>query len=203
MLEKDYTFTYISDQLKDVIDELNLSKVSVVGESFGGIVAQQFTIDYPTFVSKLVVLSSLAKTELPPDIQWKLDYLLPVILNIGQFAPSLAQMLFAYIHVYDVVEADEPNYVKQLFIKEASFAHFFSVMSRIKIASKLDIVSSVRTIKVPTLILYGTEDHFTKRDSFRLHTLIQSSQLQGIPGGHLCHITSPKLFSEHVDRFIK
>ena len=165
---------------------------------FGGVIAQYFATDFPNKVEKLVVLSSLAKTELPPDIQWKLDNLLPIVENVGKFFPSLAQVLFAQIHVYDVVEPQEPAYL----IKEASFAHFHSVMKRIRIVSKLDIVDRVSRINVPTLIMYGSDDHFTRKDSFRLHTLIRTSKLLALPGGHLCHITNPKLFAEQVREFL-
>jgi len=57
--------------------------VSSPGESFGGIIGQHVAFNYPDIVDKLVVLSSLAKTELPPEIQWKLDYLFPIINNLG------------------------------------------------------------------------------------------------------------------------
>lgn len=91
---------------------------------------------------------------------------------------------------------------QDLFIKEASFAHFFSVMRRIIIASQLDIVERTKLISAKTLIVYGLDDHFTKKDAGRLHELIKSSRLIGMPGGHLAHVTAPKLFANHVHEFL-
>lgn len=202
MREDVYTFRYISLELKKIIGVLKLDKVDIVGESFGGIIAQHFALEYPYNVNKLVLLSSIAKTVLPPEIQFKLDYLLPIISGLGNYFPAIAQMLFAQIHVYDVVEPSEPEWVKQLFIKEASFAHFYSVMSRIKIVAKLDISNKVGRITAPSLVVYGEDDHFTKKGCLELHSLLPNSEIASLPGGHLPHVTSPLEFVHLVEEFL-
>lgn len=196
-----YSFGSINNELQQVLNELNLKDVTLVGESFGGIVAQHFALDHPDKVNKMVLLSSLAKTELPPEIQFKLDYLIPVIATFGSYFPHFAQLLFAQIHVDDVVEPFEARSVRQLFLKEASFAHFFSVLARIKLAATLDIAARVPRIQTPTLVVYGEDDHFTKKDSFQLHSLLPRSELKSLPGGHLAHLTSPKQFARFVKEF--
>jgi len=75
-------------------------------------------------------------------------------------------------------------------------------MRRIVIASQLDIIEKSRSIQAETLIIYGHDDHFTKKDSVRLHSIIPRSRLQGMPGGHLAHVTSPKIFAKHVLTFL-
>lgn len=197
-----YSFSRINSELYHVLDELNLKDVTLVGESFGGIVAQHFTLEHPDKVHKMVLLSSLAKTVLPPDIQFKLDYLMPVIATFGSYFPHFAQLLFAQIHVDDVVEPFEARSVRQLFLKEASFAHFFSVLARVRLASTLDIAAQVPSIQTPTLVVYGEDDHFTKKDSFQLHSLLPHSELKSLPGGHLAHLTSPKQFARLVKDFV-
>lgn len=197
-----YSFRYISTELKKVIGVLGLEKVDIVGESFGGIIAQHFALEYSYNVNKLVLLSSIAKTVLPPEIQFKLDYLLPIVSGLGNYFPAIAQMLFAQIHVYDVVEPSEPNWVKQLFIKEASFAHFYSVMSRIRIVSKLDISNKVGRIVAPSLVIYGEDDHFTKKSCLELASLLPNAEVASLPGGHLPHVTSPLQFVKLVNDFL-
>ena len=193
----------MAQELKSVIDEIGLQQIHLVGESFGGVVAQHFTLQYPSSVKSLALLSSLAKTSLPPEIQWKLDHLLPIVATLGNYFPVFAQYLFANIHVEDVLEPHEPQFAKQLFIKEASAAHFYSVMSRIKIISKLDIADEVKAIEAPTLLIYGDDDHFTKKDSIALNSLIPNSELVSMPGGHLPHVTSPLLFANIIKNFIE
>jgi pimeloyl-ACP methyl ester carboxylesterase len=107
----EYTFEYMATKLTYVLDELQVQSANIVGESFGGIIGQHFAFMYPERVSKLVLFSSLAKTQLPPEIEWKVQNLLPVVSFLGKLHPSWAQGLFAYLHADDVVEPSEPMYV--------------------------------------------------------------------------------------------
>jgi pimeloyl-ACP methyl ester carboxylesterase len=185
--DSDYTFDYLASELKSVIDEVNTTvverrptptsslRITLVGESFGGVVAQVFAHSYPSSLSSLVLLSSLAKTNLPPEIEWKVRNLLPILKTVGWFVPQIAQSIFARLHVDDVCEKHEPQFVKDLFIKEASAAHHYSVMARINIVHKLDIREQSARITTPTLIIYGADDHFTKEASLQLHKIIPQS----------------------------
>jgi 3-oxoadipate enol-lactonase len=199
----DYSFPFIAQKLQEIIEEFQWSKVHIIGESFGGVVAQHYAFLYPEHLDKLVVLSSLAKTELTPEVQFKANYALPVVRFIGWVSPRFAQWLFAVIHQYDVVEDSEPQWIHDFFVKEASWAHHYSVMRRLDIVLFLDIVKEVKKIKAPTLLLYGEDDTFTKQGSLMLKKLIPNSELQSLPGGHLPHLSSPKLFSDVVVGFLK
>lgn len=208
MSEDQYTFDYICSRLHQVVEPIYMKNagndpsrgqpIHLVGESFGGVVAQWYTSLYPDHVSTLVLLSSLAKTDLPPAIAWKADNLLPILKGVGYVAPRLAQWIFARLHVDDVCEPSEPQFVKDLFIKEASRADFSSVMARISLVRHLDVVEKSKAIRKPTLIIHGADDHFTKESSFELHGLIQGSTLKSLAGGHLPHITSPKEFADMI-----
>jgi pimeloyl-ACP methyl ester carboxylesterase len=202
MDSKAYTFEYIASGIVPILDELKISKASLVGESFGGIISQYFALLHSNRVESLVLLSSLAYTDLPPQIMWKANYLLPIVQNLGKLNPKAAQQLFASLHASDVVEENESDYVKNLFIKEASVAHFHSVMARIRLAMALDIRDQVKSIQSPIMIVYGADDHFTKKDSLLLKELILNSCIKQLPGGHLAHISSPKEFSLLVTTFV-
>jgi hypothetical protein len=56
-----------------------------LGESFGGVIAQIFTSQHPDRVSSMVLLSSLAKTALPPNIEWKARNLLSILELLGAY----------------------------------------------------------------------------------------------------------------------
>jgi len=199
---ENYSFKYIAKCLNDVMDDLKIDKAVLIGESFGGIVAQRFVIDYPHRAEKLVLLSSLARTELSFRVKMKVKFLLPIVKAIGFIFPTFAQYLFAVFHQYDVVEAHEKQWVKDLFVSEASKAHFASIMKRVEIASIMDMSNEVNGIVHQTLIIYGDSDRFTKTLSFELKTYLQNSQLFSIPGGHLAHVSCPQFFSNTVVDFI-
>ena len=50
--------TLFSDQLRDLMDELNIYKAAIVGFSLGGMINRRFAMDYPDRASALVVLNS-------------------------------------------------------------------------------------------------------------------------------------------------
>ena len=202
---QEYSFDMIASHLHKVIaSELpSDAQVSLVGESFGGVVAQTYTLQHPEKVSKLVLLSSLAKTELTDEVLFKLKYVLPPVEFLGTYLhPFLAQALFAVVHSFDVIEPSEPFWARLFFIREAMFAHFPSVAARVAIVSHVDIREKVRHIQQPTLIVYGEDDTFTKPLSEELLQLLPHSQSTTLKGGHLCHITHPKEFSSLVLDFV-
>jgi len=76
-------------------------------------------------------------------------------------------------------------------------------MKRISIVSKLDIEEQSRSITSPTLIVYGNDDHFTKKSSLKLFRIIDKSKLKGMNGGHLPHVSQPQEFALLVLDFIR
>jgi hypothetical protein len=62
-------------------------------------------------------------------------------------------VIFAHVHVSDVIEPHEPAELRELFIKEASSAHFFSVLRRLSLIRNLDIRNQTMAITSPTLIV--------------------------------------------------
>lgn len=57
------TVDVYADDLKSLLDDLNIAKVNIIGFSLGGAVALDFTIRYSDMVSSLVVMSSFSKCD--------------------------------------------------------------------------------------------------------------------------------------------
>lgn len=111
----EYTFEFMAAQLLQQMVVLGIDKADIVGESFGGVIALHFALAYPDRVDRLVLISSLAKTELTPAVQFKATFALPVVRAFGMLFPGAAQTLFALLHTDDVVEAHEPLWLKRMF----------------------------------------------------------------------------------------
>ncbi|CAM9314624.1 unnamed protein product [Choristocarpus tenellus] len=208
--EGKYTLAYIAQKIAAAMDEASSPSLDfagieggapVVGESFGGMIAQRLALDFPEKVTKLVLLSSLAKTELTPVVKFKATFLLPIVEALGFALPSVAQSIFAKVHVSDVVESHEADWVKKLFLKEASWAHHYSVMARCKVALHHDTTAELDKIKVGALIMYGEDDTFTEVGAKQLLEGIAGSIAQGLPGGHLPHVSRPKEFAAAVTSY--
>jgi|GEM_PF-1445709 len=189
---KDYTFEYIAADLEEVMDELDLEKAHIIGESFGGVVAQVFALDYPDRVGKMVLISSAPHF----DVSLKNRLLLPIF-------PLVPQWLFARIHVYDVCEPHDPQWAKDTFIHEAAWADHASVVARARIVVDVDLRDRVNEIKAPTLLVVGGADRFTGEASQKMMELLPHGEVVEVPdGGHLCHMTHPDLFVQAVMDFL-
>ena len=199
---QNYTFSYLAADLTKALDELAIERAAIVGESFGGVVAQHVALEHSERVEALVLLSSLAKTELTAVVKLKLHVLLPVVEFLGRAFPGLAQTIFAKVHASDVVEASEPAWARSLFVKEASWAHHASVMARLSIVIPLDITARVAHLRQKTRLVYGADDTFTGATTDALLALLPDADKVALPGGHLPHLTSPKAFARLVLDFV-
>ena len=199
---QNYTFSHLANDVASALDDLAIERASIIGESFGGVVAQHVALEHSERVEALVLLSSLAKTELTAVVKFKLHVLLPLVELLGRAFPGLAQTIFAKVHASDVVESSEPAWARSLFVKEASWAHHASVMQRIKIVAALDIEECVPSIIRPVLLVRGAEDTFTGHTTARLRALLPTVDVVALPGGHLPHVTSSGLFARAARDFL-
>ena len=199
----DYSFSYLASGLARALDAAGIERAAIVGESFGGVVAMHAALEHPDRVERLVLLSSLAKTELTPSVALKKTFALPVVRLLGAAFPCVAQLLFAVVHSYDVVEASEPHWVRSFFVKEAAFAHHASVMRRLDLVIPLDITGRVPNITHPARLVYGADDTFTGATTAALLALLPNADAVPLPGGHLPHLTSPRAFAAAVADFVR
>ena len=187
-----YDFDFIVSDLKSVLNELRIDKTHVIGESFGGAVAQSFVLAHPEMVERLILISTCAHFELPRRTQ-----------QVLRFQPYLPQALFARLHMGDVCERHDPKWAKEVFIRGAAWADHQSVLARGMILVDFDLRDRVGSIGCPTMLVIGGADHMTGRSSRETADLMPGSQVVVVPnGGHLCHMTDPDLFSDAALAFL-
>jgi pimeloyl-ACP methyl ester carboxylesterase len=68
----DYSLGAFAVSLRDLLDELSISRATVVGQSLGGGVAMQFAYQHRDYCQRLVLISSGG---LGPDLSWTLRIL--------------------------------------------------------------------------------------------------------------------------------
>ncbi|MFX0104997.1 MAG: alpha/beta fold hydrolase [Candidatus Hodarchaeota archaeon] len=56
-----YTMAMFADDIKGLMDYLQIESAHIIGRSLGGMIAQNFVLHYPQYVKKLVLISTNAK----------------------------------------------------------------------------------------------------------------------------------------------
>jgi len=208
----DYSLGAFAAWLRDLLDELGISRATVIGQSLGGGVAMQFTYQHRDYCQRLVLISSGG---LGPDLNWILrvlsapgaELVLPVVapqpvLNLGNKlgswlasagiqSPRAGEMWSAYCSL-----ADRPT--RQAFLRTL----------RSVVDYRGQAVSALGKIHVshglPTLLIWGEEDRIIPvAHGYAAHDAVPGSRLEVLPGvGHFPHVEAPTAVVDILDDFI-
>ncbi|GAB3218108.1 alpha/beta fold hydrolase [Mycolicibacterium hippocampi] len=208
----DYSLGAFAVWLRDLLDELKVSRATVVGQSLGGGVAMQFAYQHRDYCERLVLISSGG---LGPDVGWTLrllsapgaELLLPVIAPppvvtagnklrswfsaSGIQSPRGAEMWSAYSSLAD-------SEARQAFLKTLRSVVDYrgqsvSAMNRLHLTSDL-----------PTLVIWGDQDKIIPIEhGYAVHDAQPGCRLEVLGGvGHFPHVERPIEVSDLIDDFI-
>jgi pimeloyl-ACP methyl ester carboxylesterase len=208
----DYSLGAFAAWLRDLLDELGISRATVIGQSLGGGVAMQFAYQHRDYCQRLVLISSGG---LGPDLNWILrilsapgaEFVLPVVapqpvLNLGNKlgswlasagiqSPRAGEMWSAYCSL-----SDRPT--RQAFLRTL----------RSVVDYRGQAVSALGKIHVsyglPTLLIWGDQDRIIPvSHGYVAHEAVPGSRLEVLAGvGHFPHIESPRAVVDILDDFI-
>ncbi len=170
------TETYsIADMAKDVVglmDVLDIQKAHILGQSMGGMIAQELAIEFPSRVAKLVLCSTTCGVKrVPPSfrmIKW-------LMRKNAVFSPQdTLNMLYSKAYIQE-----NPALVASLVERMEIAPSNPRSMEIHKHASKsFDSHHRLGQISAPTLIIHGEDDWvFSSRHAKILNHRIQGSKL--------------------------
>lgn len=194
-------FDQHASDVKAVLEQENISKASIIGLSYGSLVAQHFALLYASTTKKLVLVSTFAhKTPYYNAIElswWRalemggynlmLDVMLPNVLSEAYFANPL-------IPIEMMKEAR-----KEL---NQSAESIFKLMHATK--ERKDYREELKNVKSPTLIIQGEKDlllpvHMAEE----VHKSITGSKLIIIKNaGHTLNLEHVSEVSQYINEFL-
>ena len=177
-----------------ILDALHLDRVSLVGQSFGGWLALSYAIAAPQRLLKLVLLSPGGL--LPMVRQFTVRGLLmvgwPTRLTVNSFMRWLGLTDRAFAPARDLMYL--------------GMKHFRMPLETARIVPAAVSDEQLRTLQVPTLLLYGEADRRSPPEVVArdLHAKIPGSRLVVMPGvGHQCDMEAPDRFNAEVRSFLR
>lgn len=176
----------------ELLDALGLDRVTVVGHSFGGMVAAELAANTPRRVDRLVLIAPIGLwlDDHPiPDIAAVPPTDLPALVLADPTGP-LAEFL--------VVPADDPQAQFEAAMRMASVLHFIWPIPD----KGLD--RRIHRVAAPTLLVWGSEDrlvHPAYGEAFAAR--LRDARLVTVPGaGHLPQLENPEPVAEAVRGFL-
>lgn len=161
-----------TDDLNNLLEELNISKINLIGFSLGGAVSLDFAIKYPQKVDSLVLMSSFYKTD---NHSREILYQFKDSLNVGfeEFYDTILPMVLCP----DVIEEnkDELEVLKNMASKTANTEAYIKA---VEFCLNFNVENDLSKINIPTLILASKYDEIATLDMQKnLNEKIRNSKL--------------------------
>jgi 3-oxoadipate enol-lactonase len=190
-----------AQDIKELLDELKIEQATLIGISYGSLVAQHFALLYPKKLNKLVLMSTFAhKTAYYEAVEtswWRaleaggyalmLDVMLPSVLSENYFHQPLIPIELMKQSRVDVNPSSES---------------LFKLMRATK--ERPDYRPMLKNIHLPTLIIHGEKDLlFSVNLANEVHKAIPNSILEIIPHvGHTLNLEATKQSSQLIVHFL-
>lgn len=218
-----YTFQQLAINTKELLNHLNVDKVSVLGHSMGGMLATRFTLMYPDKVEKMILENPIGLED------WKvvapytsIDEHYNNELEANYESTKSYQLAFYYDNNWKP-EYDEWVYLLTGWVEHPEYPTVaWNNAQTADMIFTQPVLYEFQNIGVPTLLIIGTRDRTAigknnikdeyVREKMGLYQFLGKETQNRIPGsilveldniGHLPHIESFEQFIDPLKEFLK
>ena len=189
----------IADMARDLVRllrNLGAEKAHLVGLSLGGMVAQQFALDYPYATASLVLADTAAGT--PVGFEGEMQKALQFIEANSMSAVATERITRAFSDAVDPA-------LRAYFVDQVAHNDKSSYVRTARALAQFSAGERLGEIPVSTLVVVGEEDRVTAPAlSEDLAARIPGARLVRIPGaGHISNIERPREFNRAVLDFLE
>jgi proline iminopeptidase len=224
-----YTVENMVEDVEDVRKALRLGKISLLGHSCGGVLAQAYALKYQGNLSHLILCSTFPSTMQMNEVFKKMKQNMP--LELRDRIDSLERMgLYGHGQAYEqnryqpayMVAAWGQGYFPYLYQRRPDpnydpmsagvmswdlYREMWGSDGEFIISGNLtsvEYVDRLATIKVPTLITCGDHDECDPSLSREMNEKISGSKLVIFPqSGHMNFVDQPAIFNRTVGDFLQ
>jgi pimeloyl-ACP methyl ester carboxylesterase len=175
-----------------LLDVLGLNRPILVGHSLGAAIALQFAADHPEKIVGIVCLGSGMKM---PVNSFMLEFLRT---NPPEMPAEITELICKFS-----LAKENRSRLSAVLQKSISQSKVDILYGDLSACNELDLTGDAEKIKVPALIVCGTEDKMTPPDLSRaLAEKIKGSSLKMVAGaGHMVMLEQPEEFEKALNKF--
>lgn len=195
--QRDASMDSLAGEILDILDALSIEKAAFAGLSMGGYILFAIARRAPERVAAAILIDT---RELPDSAEGRAGRFSMMETARTAGARQVTELMLekmlgsghrpATAFVREVMESATPAGI---------VAALQAMMDR------PDSTDTLRSLRVPTIILVGDSDTITPpSDSRRMKELISGAELVVVPGAsHLSNAEQPDLFNDAVERFVR
>ncbi len=201
MLSPAVTIDTYAEDMRVVLDELNIKNAVIAGLSMGGYITLAFYRKYPQYVRALI----LANTRAGPDsAEGKKGRDENVALVKAKGVPALAEKLMPKM-LTPKTTRERPEIAKSVGSMLSRQPVVGTIPALLAMRDRPDAMPALAQISVPTLIITGSEDILLPpQEAELMRDGLRGAKLVVIPGAaHLSNIDQPDAFNQAVNDFLK
>jgi len=202
---EEYAIERQAEVIKEILDKLDLKKVSILGYSMGGRLAITFACMYPNMVSRLILESTTAGIENEADrvIRRNNDELLARKIDeegIESFVDYWENIsLFASLKKLPS-EALANMREQRLANNKIGLINSLRMMGT---GSQPSWWNEIQKFEFPVLIIVGEKDEKFCLIGKKLQNTIKNAKIELICGaGHIIHVEKPQIFGTIIEEFL-
>jgi len=157
-IDRDYSISNYTSFLKEFLETLDIKQCIIAGNSLGGEIAWNFTLEQPQMVKKLILIDAGGFPLVSKSV--------PIAFRLAQ--TPVINKLFSFITPLFIVRSSVENvYFNKLKVTDSLVKRYFELtlrkgnrkafIDRLSISKRHNYVN-ISNIKQPTLILWGADD---------------------------------------------
>jgi len=195
---REWRIEKVASLLACLLKELDLPAVYIVGISMGGVIAQQFALDYPLMTRKMVLVNTFSVLR-PESLSGYAYFLWRFVLVHTLGLP--AQARFAAGKIFTRPEQEQS---RTLFIESVMRADPRAYRAAMRALGLFDSRKRLKQLRVPTLVITGANDTTVPPAHQRaLVDLIPGAHQVIIEdGGHAVSVDSTERFNRELVKFL-
>lgn len=194
-----WTLPWVAAQLAGLVEQTGQKPVYVVGLSLGGVVAQQFALDYPDRVSKLVLANTFSR--LRPRRWNNLAYLAGRFVTANlRGVQSQAEMV-----AWRIFPDPGQSFLREMLVEKIHRADPRAYRAAMRALAFFNNGRRLQELHIPTLVISGERDNTVPLETQReLAADIPGAKQVIIPdAGHGIIFDQPERFNRALLAFLK
>ena len=196
--KQEYTFDFITNDIVEVLQHLQITKSHFIGISMGTILIRDLAERYPELLETMVLGGAVLKL----NVRSKL------LMVFGNIFKSVVPYILLYkLFAFIIMPKKNHKESRLLFVKEAKKLYQKEFLKWYKLAAQLNPLLRffrLNETNIPTLYVMGEQDHLFLPSIKKVISGHVNAQLHVIRNcGHVVNVEQPIEFNEQVISFLK